>query len=247
VTFDQALEKMYDRNYFGMMMVETGDADAFVAGTYSGGHEAADIARSVIGIRDAYRHFASVHILNTKRGVYFLADTMINENADEDTLYDVARLARNTAEYYAREPVVALVSYSNFGSNSNSECSTVRRVVERLHADYPDLPVDGEMQVHYALNKDLRDTKYPFTRLKGKDENTFVFPNLSSANTTLRMILEMGVGEAIGPIQVGLKKPVHFINVDTDPRDIVNLVTIAVLDASVQQAVCAGESRYMDK
>ncbi len=247
VTYSQALEKMFDRNYFGMMMVETGDADAFIAGTYSGGHEAADVAQQVIGIRDAYKHFASVHILNTKRGVYFLADTMINENADEETLYDVARLARNTSEYFAHDPAIALVSYSNFGSNCNDECAKVRRVVERLHADYPDLPVDGEMQVHYALNRELRDEKYPFTRLRGKEVNTLVFPNLSSANTTLRMMLEMGVGEAIGPIQVGLKKPVHFINVDTDPRDIVNLFTIAVLDAGVAHAVLSGESKYMDK
>lgn len=247
VTFDQALEKMFDRNYFGMMMVETRDADAFIAGTYSGGHEAAEIAKSVIGIREAYSHFASVHILNTKRGIYFLADTMINECADENTLYDVARLARNTAEYFAREPVIAMVSYSNFGSNSHDECNKVSRVVARLHKEYPDLPVDGEMQVHYALNSALRDEKYPFNRLHGKEVNTLVFPNLSSANTTLRMMLEMGVGEAIGPIQVGLRKPVHFINVDTDPRDIVNLFTIAVLDAGVCHAVAKGESRYVDK
>ena len=98
---------MFDRNYFGMMMVETGEADAFIAGTYSGGHEAADIAKTVIGIRPSYGHFASLHILNTKRGVYFLADTMINETADEDTLYDVSRLARNAVEYFAREPRMA--------------------------------------------------------------------------------------------------------------------------------------------
>ncbi len=247
VTIEQARDKMYDRNYFGMMMVESGDADAFIAGTYSGSHEAVDIARNVIGIRDAYKHFASVHILNTKRGVYFLADTMINENADEDTLYDVARLARNMAEYFDREPVMAMVSYSNFGSNSHTECAKVQNVVERLHNDYPDLAVDGEMQVNYALNRELRDAKYPFTRLKGKDVNTLVFPNLSSANTALRMMLEMGVGEAIGPIQAGLNKPVHFINVDTDPRDIVNLMTLAVLDAGILRSIKDGEHKYADK
>ncbi len=247
MTYDQALEKMFDRNYFGMMMVETGEADAFIAGTYSGGHEAADIAKTVIGIRPSYGHFASLHILNTKRGVYFLADTMINETADEDTLYDVSRLTRNAVEYFAREPRMALVSYSNFGSNEEKECCMVRRVVERLHSQYPDLPVDGEMQVHYALNRELRDSKYPFTRLKGKDVNTLVFPNLSAANTTLRMMLEMGVGEAIGPIQVGLQKPVHFINVDSPVRDIINLTTIAVLDAGVMERVNTGDSTYEDK
>ncbi len=172
---------------------------------------------------------------------------MINETADEDTLYDVSRLARNAVEYFAREPRMALVSYSNFGSNEEKECCMVRRVVERLHSQYPDLPVDGEMQVHYALNRELRDSKYPFTRLKGKDVNTLVFPNLSAANTTLRMMLEMGVGEAIGPIQVGLQKPVHFINVDSPVRDIINLTTIAVLDAGVMERVNTGDSTYEDK
>lgn len=246
-TFDQALEKMFDRNYFGMMMVETGDADACISGTYSGGHDSSAIAGEVIGMREGYRHIATVHILNTKRGVYFLADTMINQEMSEDALYDVSRLARNASEYFDREPVMALVSYSNFGSSDSAEAKMVHNTVERLHKDYPDLAVDGEMQIHLALNPELRDCKYPFTRLMGKRVNTLVFPNLSSANTTLRMMLEMGVGEAIGPIQMGLKKPVHFINVDSPVRDIVNLATIAVLDAGVTERVNAGSTVYKDK
>jgi malate dehydrogenase (oxaloacetate-decarboxylating)(NADP+) len=233
LTYAEAREKMFDRNYFGMMMVETGEADAFIAGTYSGSDEPGTIAQEVIGIRPSYNHFATMHILNTKRGVYFLADTMINSNVDEDTLFDVTRLARYSVEYFNREPVMAMVSYGNFGSSNDNECIIAHNVVERMHQRYPELPIDGEMQVHYALNKELRDENFPFTRLNGKEVNTLIFPNLTAANTAFRLMLEMGVGEAIGPIQIGLKKPVHFINVDSSVRDIVNLTTIAVLDAAV--------------
>jgi malate dehydrogenase (oxaloacetate-decarboxylating)(NADP+) len=236
LTFAEANEKMFDRNYFGMMMVETGEADAFIAGTYSSGsHEPGAIAKEVIGIRPSYKHFATMHILNTKRGVYFLADTMINNNIDEETLYDVTRLARYSVDYFNREPVMAMVSYSNFGSNNDKECVIAHNVVDHMQRQYPELPIDGEMQVHYALNRELRDASFPFTRLKGKEVNTLIFPNLTAANTAFRMMLEMGVGEAIGPIQIGLNKPVHFINVDSPVRDIVNLTTIAVLDATVME------------
>ena len=235
MTYPEALEKMFDRNYFGMMMVETGEADAFIAGTYSSSHQTGEIAKEVVGIRPSYNHFATMHIMNTKRGTYFLADTMINQDNDEETLFDIARLARYSVEYFAHEPVMAMVSYSNFGSNCDgeSECKRVHTVVDRMQQRYPELPIDGEMQVHYALNKKLRDENFPFSRLKGKDVNTLIFPNLSAANTAYRMMLELGVAEAIGPIQIGLNKPIHFIAVDSDVRDIINLTTIAVLDAAV--------------
>ena len=237
LTYSEALEKMFDRNYFGMMMVESGDADAFIAGTYSANHPTGEIAKEVVGMRPSYNHFATMHILNTKRGVFFLSDTLINSDTDEDTLLDIARLTRNGVEYFAHDPVMAMVSYSNFGSNSDQECQTVHNVVARMHELYPELPIDGEMQVQYALNKDLRDNKYPFTRLAGKDVNTLIFPNLSTANTVYRMMLEMGVGDAIGPIQMGLNKPIHFISVDASVRNIVNLTAVAVLDAAVLEKI----------
>lgn len=237
LTYAEALEKMFDRNYFGMMMVESGDADAFIAGTYSANHPTGEIAKEVIGMRPSYSHFATMHILNTKRGVFFLADTLINSDTDEDTLLDIARLTRNSVEYFAHDPVMAMVSYSNFGSNSDSACQTVHNVVARMHEMYPELPIDGEMQVQYALNKELRDSKYPFTRLVGKDVNTLIFPNLSAANSVYRMMLEMGVGDAIGPIQMGLNKPIHFISVDASVRNIVNLTAVAVLDAAVLEKI----------
>lgn len=237
MTYPEALEMMFDRNYFGMMMVETGEADAFIAGTYSGSHTPAEIAREVVGIRPTYNHFATMHILNTKRGVFFLADTMINHEMDEETLLDITRLARNSVEYFAHEPVMAMVSYSNFGSNKEAEPRLVHNVVEKMHKLYPELPIDGEMQVHYAINKKVRDNNFPFSRLNGKDVNTLIFPNLSAANTAYKMMLEIGLAEAIGPIQMGLNKPIHFINVDSPVRDIVNLATVAVLDAAVLEKI----------
>ncbi len=233
LTYPEALEKMFDRNYFGMMMVEMGDADAFITGTYSGGHNATAIAKEVIGIRPSYKHFATMHIINTKKGIYFLADTMINHENDTETLVDIARLSRNAVEYFAHDPVMAMISYGNFGSNHEHGPAEIHEAIDILHNKYPELLIDGEMQVHYALNKDLRDDKFPFNRLHGKDVNTLVFPNLSAANTAYRMMLEMGLAEAIGPIQIGLNKPIHFTSIDSCVRDIVNLTTIAVLDAAV--------------
>lgn len=236
LTYPEALEKMFDRNYFGMMMVEMGEADAFITGTYSGGHhDTVQIAKDVIGIRPCYNHFATMHIMNTKHGIYFLADTSINHDNDTETLVDIARLADSSVQYFAHNPVIAMVSYSNFGTNKEHGPKEVHEAVDILHKDFPEIVVDGEMQVHYALNKDLRDKTYPFNKLFGKDVNTLVFPNLSAANTIYRMMLEMGVAELIGPIQMGLNKPIHFTAINASVRDIVNLTTIAVLDAAVYE------------
>ncbi len=247
VTYNEAIENMFDRNYFSMMMVDEGMADAVVVGTYASSASATNIAKEVIGIRPRYDHFATMHILNTKRGIFYLADTMINQSTDEATLLDIARLARNSVEYFGVEPVIAMVSHSNFGSCTTPECRKAHDVVDTMQQRYPELAIDGEMQLNYALNGELRDKTFPFTRLKGKQVNTLVFPNLSAASATYRMILEMGVGEAIGPIQIGLNKPVHFINVDSEPRDIVNLATIAALDAMVARKLANNYTSLADK
>ncbi len=236
--FESALDKMFDRNYFGMMMVENGDADAFIAGTRAANNKTGIIAREVIGMKDGISHFATMHVLETTKGTYFLADTMINGNADEETLMDITRLTVDAVKFFAHDPVMAMVSYSNFGSNEEPECTKVHKVVERMHEEFPELPIDGEMQINYALNSAVRDKVFPFNKLMGKEVNTLVFPNLSAANAAYRLMLEMGVGESIGPIQMGLKKPVHFINVDADVRDILNLIAVAVLDAAVLDNKC---------
>ena len=238
LTYPEALEKMFDRNYFGMMMVEMGDADAFITGTYPSSRRlTADIAKEVIGIRCGYEHFATMHIMNTKRGTYFIADTSINHDNDTNTLVDIARLSNHAVKYFAHDPVIAMVSYSNFGANKEHGPGEVHEAVEILHKKYPEILIDGEMQVHYAMNKELRDTHFPFNKLYGKDVNTLVFPNLSAANTVYRMLLEMGIAEVIGPIQIGLNKPIHMTSIDASVRDIVNLTTIAVIDATGYEKV----------
>lgn len=232
VSYPEALEKMFDRNYFGMMMVQEGEADAFLGGTYSATHPIGEIAKEVVGIRPTYKNFASMHIMNTKKGTFFLTDTQVNKQMDADTLFDVARLTRNSVEYFAHRPVMAMLSYSNYGSSNEAECCNSREVVERMHKAYPDLLIDGEMSINFAMNQELRDKTFPFNRLKGENVNTLVFPNLSSASTAYRMMLEMG-GEAIGPIQMGLNKPIHYISVNSPVRNILNLAVVAAIDAQV--------------
>ncbi|NDV56612.1 NADP-dependent malic enzyme [Bacteroides sp. 519] len=234
-TYDEAMDKMFERNYFGMMMVETGDADAFITGLYTKYSNTIKVAKEVIGIRDEYKHFATMHILNSKKGTFFLADTLINRHPDENTLTDVARLAEQTVRFFNQKPVIAMLSYSNFGSDPKGSPAKVHRAVEFMQKEYPDLPIDGEMQVNFALNKELRDAKYPFTRLKGKDVNTLVFPNLSSANSGYKLIQSMTDGELIGPIQMGLNKPIHFTDIESSVRDIVNITAVAAIDAIVDK------------
>ena len=233
VTYPEALEKMFDRNYFGMMMVQLGDADAFLGGTYSSSSGIGDIARQVVGIRPTYSHFAAMHIVNTKRGTFFLTDTQVNKECDADTLYDIARLTRNSVEYFAHKPIMAMLSYSSFGSSNEEECKNSREVVRRMQEAYPNLLIDGEMAMNYALNQELRDTTFPFNKLHGEKVNTLIFPNLSSASAAYRTMLEMGVGDAIGPIQMGLNKPIHYISVNSPVRSILNLAASAALDAQV--------------
>ncbi len=236
-TYDEAKDKMFERNYFGMMMVETGDADAFITGVYTKYSNTIKVAKEVIGIRDGYNTFAGVHIMTGKKGTYFLADTLINRHPSTEILIDVAKLARDAASFFAQEPVIAMLSYSNFGADQEGSPASVHEAVRVLQQDCPDLAIDGEMQVSFALDKKLRDRKYPFSRLNGKDVNTLIFPNLSSANTAQKLLQEMGVGEMIGPIQVGLKKPIHFTDIESSVRDIVNITTVAVIDAIVQEKV----------
>ena len=233
--FQEANDKMFERNYFGMMMVETGEADAFITGLYTKYSNTIKVAKEVIGIKPEYQHFGTMHILNSKKGTYFVADTLINRHPDTDTLIDIAKLAKKTVEFFNHTPVMAMLSYSNFGSDAIGSPAKVHGAVEYMHAQYPDLAIDGEMQVRFALDTKARDERYPFTRLKGKEVNTLVFPNLSSANATYQLIQSMSETEVIGPIQMGLNKPIHFTDCEASVRDIVNITAVAVIDAIVAQ------------
>lgn len=237
MTFDEAYEKMWERNYFGMMLVETGEADALITGVYTKYADSMKAAQEVIGIRYGLKHIAAMHIMNTKKGTLFIADTLYNRHPSTETLIDIAKLTHDTVKFFAHEPVMAMLSYSNFGSDKLGSPASVHQVVETLHELYPEMIVDGEMQVNFALNQKLRDEKFPFSKLKGKNVNTLIFPNLSSANTAYKMLIEMGMTETIGPIQMGLNKPVHILDVESSVKDIVNMTAIAVLDAIVQEEI----------
>lgn len=235
-TFQEANDKMFERNYFGMMMVETGEADAFITGLYTKYSNTIKVAKEVIGIQPGYNHFATMHIINSKKGVFYLADTLINRHPDKDVLVDVARLSAMTVRFFNDEPKIAMISYSNFGTDENGSPAQVHAAVEEMQTRYPDLAIDGEMQVNFALNNKLRDAKYPFSRLKGKDVNTLVFPNLSSANNAYKLLQAMDSdAEIIGPIQMGLNKPIHFTDFECSVRDVVNITAVAVIDAYVQK------------
>ena len=195
------------------------------------------LAEQIIGIRPSYKHFGAMNIVTSKKGTFFIADTLINRHPSTEVLIDIARLTHDAVKFFAHEPVMAMLSYSNFGSDKQGSPLKVHEAIDYLHTNYPEMVIDGEMQVNFALDKKLRDDMYPFNKLNGKDVNTLVFPNLSSANSAYKLLLEMGVAETIGPIQMGLNKPIHFTDVESSTRDIVNLTTVAVVDAIVQEQI----------
>ncbi len=235
-TLEEANDKMFERNYFGMMMVETGQADAFITGLYTKYSNTIKVAKEVIGIRPEYKTFATMHILNTKKGTYYISDTLINRQPDEDVLVDIAKLSYNTVKFFNDDPVMAMVSHSNFGTDEDKAAVNVRNAVETLHKECTDMLVDGEMQMNFALDTELRDKKYPFTRLSGKKVNTLVFPNMSSANCSYNLLKSLAPDvEVIGPIQMGLNKPIHFTDFESSVRDILNVTAVAAIDAYVEK------------
>ncbi len=239
-SFEEANDKMFERNYFGMMMVETGEADAFITGTYTKYSNTIKVAKEVVGIRPGFNHFGTMHILNSKKGTLFIADTLINRRPNTETLIDVARLSEHAVKFFNRTPVMAMISYSNFGSDKDGSPADVHEAVRILQEEDPNRAIDGEMQLNFALDRSLRDRKYPFTRLNGKDVNTLIFPNLSSANSASKLIQYMAHDvEVIGPIQMGLNKPIHFTDFETSVRDVVTITAIAVIDAIVEKEKCA--------
>ena len=235
-TIEEASDKMYERNYFGMMMVETGDADGFITGLYTKYSNTIKVAKEVIGMQEGFSTFGTMHIINSKKGTYFVADTLINRAPETSTLIDIARLAEKSVRFFNHTPVVAMVSYSNFGTDQGGSAERVRQAVSHIHQNYPDWLLDGEMQVNVAMNTELRDKKYPFTKLFGKDVNTLVFPNLNSASSSYKMLQALSNdAEIIGPIQMGLNKPIHFIDFESSVQEILNVTAVAAIDAMVNK------------
>jgi len=235
-TFQEANDKMFERNYFGMMMVETGDADAFITGLYTRYSNTVKVAKEVIGIQPGYDVFGAMHIINSQKGPLYIADTLINSDPTTDDLVQIARLTEKTVRFFNDDPRMAMISYSNFGSDTTPGSRKVHEAVNRLHEEYPDMVVDGELQIGYALNREARDKKWPFAKIAGLDANTLVFPNLTSARSSYKLLQCLDVdAEIIGPVQMGLNKPIHFVDFECSVREVLNVTAVAVLDAYVQK------------
>lgn len=229
--YHEAKKMMRERNYFGCMMVETGDADALISGLTRNYPDTIRPALEVIGLQEGIRKVAGMYIVLRPEGPLFLADTTINMNPTVEELAHITYLAASEVKKYNIEPKIALLSYSNFGSSHTEEAIKVRNAVRLIHEKYPDLIVEGEMQASMAFNQEIMKENYPFSALVDEPANTLIFPNLSSGNIAYNLLKEVGDFEIIGPILMGLDKPVHILQLGSSVRQICNMVALAVTDA----------------
>jgi malate dehydrogenase (oxaloacetate-decarboxylating)(NADP+) len=233
--YHEARKIMRERNYYGAMMVETGQADALISGLT---RKYADILRPaiyIIGTQEEVTHVAGMYIMITKRGPIFFADTTINVNPTTEELVEIALLTAKAVQQFNMKPRIAMVSFSNFGSSKDPQAKKVKDAVKILHDKFPGLIVDGEMQANFAFNTQMLKDNFPFSELAKEGANTLIFPNLDSGNIAYKLIQEMGGAEAIGPVLLGMKKPVHILQLGSSVREIVNMVTIAVVDAQARK------------
>ena len=226
-----ARKLMRDRNYFGAMMVENGMADAMISGLTRKYGQPIRPALEIIDMLPGVSKVAGLYIMVTKRGPYFFADTTMNADPTAEELVDIAVLTANTVKQYNISPRMAMLSFTNFGSAVGEVPNKVSRAVSILHANYPGLVVDGDIQANFAINNSLLKEQFPFSTLIDKDVNTFIFPNLAAGNIAYKLMQELGGAEAIGPVLMGLNKPVHVLQLGSSVREIVNMITIAVVDA----------------
>ncbi len=231
MTYEEALEIIHDPNYFGVMMVETGEADGFLAGFSTRYANTIRPALQIAGTNNSLRHIAGMYIIITKKGTFFFADTTVNIQPSARTLADTVLLTANEVRKFNMEPRIAMLSFSNFGSSRSGSPDTVREAIGILHCDYPDLIVDGEMQANYAFNGELRYDKFPFNKLANMEVNTLIFPDLNSGNIAYKMIQTLGGAEIIGPVLLGIRKPIHVLQMGSSVREIVNMAAITVIDA----------------
>ncbi len=231
MTYDEALELMNNRNYFGTMLVETGQAEGFLSGFTSKYADTIRPALNVIGSNNPENHIAGMYILLTKKGPIFFADTTVNIQPDAKTLINTTLLAYREVKKYNIEPRIAMLSYSNFGAIRSGSAMRVHEAVKYLHEEHPEIIVDGEIQANFAINKELRMKKFPFSKLQDLDANVFIFPNLSSGNIAYKMMRELAGLEVIGPILLGIKKPVHILHLESSVREIVNMAALCVANA----------------
>ncbi|HKO79008.1 MAG TPA: phosphate acyltransferase, partial [Chitinophagaceae bacterium] len=225
---------MRDRNYFGCMMVECGDADAMISGLTKNYPDTIRPALQVIGTEEGVNKIAGMYMMMTKRGPLFLADTTVQFNPTAEELAEITLLVAKEIRHFNIIPRIAMLSYSNFGSSDSPEARLVAKARDLVKKKMPSLIVDGEMQANVAFNKELLKENYPFSELVDKDINTLVFPNLASGNITYNILKELGGADAIGPVLLGLKKPVHILQLGSSVHSIVNMALVAVVDAQIK-------------
>jgi malate dehydrogenase (oxaloacetate-decarboxylating)(NADP+) len=232
---------MKDRNYFGCMMVETGEADAMISGLSKNYPDTIRPAIQCIGMEDGCNKIAGMYLMLTKKGPIFLADTTVNFHPTAEELAEITLMVAKEVGHFNIQPRIAMLSYSNFGSSNSSESRLVAEARRLVKQKMPSLIVDGEMQASVALNNELLKENYPFSELVDKDVNTLIFPNLAAGNVAYNLLKEVGSADAIGPILLGLKKPVHVLQLGSSVRNIVNMATIAVVDAQLKGQMAAEE------
>ena len=231
ITLYEAVKKMRDRSHYGSMMVELDEADAMVSGLSRKYADTIKPALQIIGTAKGVKKVAGMYLMFTKKGPLFFADTTVNVDPSAEDLAEITRVVAESVQKFNIEPQIAMLSYSNFGSYEGEGTVKVREAVSILHEKYPNMKVDGEIQANFALNKQLLKDNFPFSTLINGHTNTLIFPNLDAGNIAYKLIQELGAAEAIGPILVGMNKPVHVLQLGSTVREIVNMVTIAVVDA----------------
>ena len=231
VTEFEAVQIMRERNHFGAMMVELGDADAMITGITRNYRDVVRPALQIVGLQKDMSKVAGMYILDTKRGPLFLADTTINKNPTAEDIAEITSNVAKTIRKFKVTPRVALLSYSNFGSSPGDDPSKMAKAVKLIKENDPNLVVDGELQANFALNNALMNEKFSFSDLANKKVNTLIFPNLSAGNIAYKLLQEMTEGDAIGPVLVGLKKSIHVLQMGSSVREIINMVKVAVVDA----------------
>lgn len=234
VNFYEARKLMRERNYFGCMMVHNGEADAMLSGLTRKYPDTIKPALEIIGMEEGVRRVAGMYIMLTKRGPLFFADTTLNFNPTEEELVDITMLTADMVSSFNIKPRIAMLSYSNFGSSPSHEATTVRNAVARIKSMNPDLVIDGEVQAGVAFNKDLLKENYPFSDLVNEAPNVLIFPNLAAGNIAYHLLQEVGGAEAVGPILLGLRKPVYVLQLGSTVRQIVNMVALSVVEAQVK-------------
>jgi malate dehydrogenase (oxaloacetate-decarboxylating)(NADP+) len=230
----EARKIMRERPYFGCMMVETGEADAMISGLTRQYPNTLRPALEIIGLEEGAKKVAGMYIMLTKKGPLFFADTTVNFNPTEEELIDITLQTARAVSNFNMKPRIAMLSYSNFGSSHSPEAMLMRDAVARIKKMHPDMIIDGELQAGVAFNKELLRENYPFSDLVHESPNTLIFPNLAAGNIAYHLLQELGSAEAVGPILIGLKKPVHVLQLGSTVRQIVNMVAIAVADAQIK-------------